>query len=250
MRAAAAVMVALATFGPSAAFAQTEEARFLISASAGFQPGDQTIADDGTFTLYDETGRLSVESSQVAIGAFWDLSVAVRVTRGFTLGAGFHRGTGTDPIEVRGLAPHPVFFNRPRPFELTVDEAQRMEKAVHLSAGYLVPLGSQFDVHLFAGPSMFRYEQEVVDSVAITETGGTFATVNVTPNLVTRKKSIWGGHIGADVSYPIYQSFETSVRLGAFLRYAGASSEFPVVSNTVETDVGGVQYGGGIRFRF
>jgi hypothetical protein len=97
---------------------------------------------------------------------------------------------------------------------------------------------------------MFRFEQQIVDSVTIAETGGNFATVNVTPNLVTRKKSTWGGHFGADVWYPIYQSFATSVRLGAFLRYAKASSEMLVVSNAIDTDVGGVQYGGGIRFRF
>jgi hypothetical protein len=246
MRVAAAVVVAVAVLGPNAAFAQAEEPRFLISASAGFQPGDQAVADDGTFPLYDETGRLSV-ASDVAIGAFWDLSVAVRVTRGFTVGVGAHRGSGTDPIEVSGLAPHPVFFNRPRPFAATVDEAERIEKAFHLSAGYLVPLGTKFDVHVFAGPSKFRFEQDVVDSVTVSDTGGTFSA---TPNVVTRKKSTWGGHFGADVSYPIYQSLATSVRLGAFLRYAKASSEMPVVSNTIDTDVGGVQYGGGIRFRF
>ena len=45
--AAAVVVVAVAACGPNAAFAQTEEPRFLISASAGFQPGDQAVADDG-----------------------------------------------------------------------------------------------------------------------------------------------------------------------------------------------------------
>ena len=171
----------------------------------------------------------------------------MRVTRGFTLGIGAHRGSGTDPIEVSGLAPHPLFFNRPRPFTATVDEAERVEKAIHLSAGYLVPLGSKFDMHIFAGPSKFRYEQEVVDSVTIVESGSTFTA---TPNIVRRKDSTWGAHFGADVSYPIYQSFATSVRLGAFLRYAKGSSDIPVVSNRVSTDSGGVQYGGGIRFRF
>ena len=68
MRVVAAVVVVMAAFGPNVALAQTEEARFLISASVGFQPGDQTVADDGTFTLYDETGRLSVESEKVAMG--------------------------------------------------------------------------------------------------------------------------------------------------------------------------------------
>ncbi len=247
MRVAAAVVVAaVAAFGPSVAFAQTEEARVLISASAGFQPGDQAWTDDGTFTLYDEAGRLTV-GSDVSIGAFWDLGVAVRVNRGFTVGIGMHRGSGTEPIVVAGQAPDPAVFNRLRPFTATVDEGKRVEKAIHLSAGYLVPLGSKFDMHVFAGPSKFRYEQDVVDSVTIVETGATFTA---TPNVVTRKDSTWGAHFGADVSYPVYQSFSTTVRLGAFLRYAKGASDLQVVSNRVSTDSGGFQYGGGIRFRF
>ena len=87
------------------------------------------------------------------------------------------------------MAPHPLFFNRLRPFTATVDEAERVEKAIHLSVGYLVPLGSKFDMHIFAGPSKFRYEQEVVDSVTIVESGSTFTA---TPNVVTAG----GQHLG------------------------------------------------------
>ena len=125
MRVAAAVVVAVAAFGPSVAFAQTEEARVLISASVGFQPGDQAWTDDGTFTLYDEAGRLTV-GSDVSIGAFWDLGFAVRVNRGFTVGLGMHRGSGTEPIVVAGQAPRPRVFNRLRPFTATVDEGKRV----------------------------------------------------------------------------------------------------------------------------
>ena len=97
-----------------------------------------------------------------------------------------------------------------------------------------MPLGSKFDMHIFAGPSKFRYEQDVVDSVTIVESGATFTA---TPNIVTRKDSTWGGHFGADVSYPVYESLSTSVRLGAFLRYAKGSSDIQVVSNRVSTDM-------------
>ena len=42
----------------------------------------------------------------------------------------------------------------------------------------------------------------------------------------------------------------SSFGLGAFLRYAAASTDIPVVSGPVETDLGGYQFGAGIRFRF
>ena len=56
--AAAVVVVAVAAFGPNAAFAQTEEARVLITASAGFQSATAELTDTGTFPLYDEAGAL------------------------------------------------------------------------------------------------------------------------------------------------------------------------------------------------
>ena len=35
-----------------------------------------------------------------------------------------------------------------------------------------------------------------------------------------------------------------------FVRYAAAASEFEVVTNTVTTDLGGIQLGAGLRVRF
>lgn len=247
--AAAMVVVGVAAFGPAAASAQTDEPRFLLSLNGAFEPGSESFSDDGTFTLYDEAGRLSV-ASEVSTGAILDMGVAARITGRFTLGISAHRGASGDVVTVNGQAPHPVFFNRPRAFSLSLEEVKRIEQALHLSAGVLVPLGEKLDVHIYAGPSQFRFSQQVVGSVAITEQSGTFAAVNATPTVVARKKNTWGGHIAADVSYPILQVGAATFRLGGFLRYAKASSEFEVVSNTVSTKVGGMQFGGGLRVRF
>jgi hypothetical protein len=48
----------------------------------------------------------------------------------------------------------------------------------------------------------------------------------------------------------VYRSGTTSFRLGGYVRYAEASSDFLVVSNSVTTKIGGVQFGGGLRVRF
>jgi hypothetical protein len=48
----------------------------------------------------------------------------------------------------------------------------------------------------------------------------------------------------------VAQSGSATFAVGGFVRYAQASSEFQVVTNTVSTKVGNVQLGGGLRIRF
>jgi hypothetical protein len=243
------MVAGLAAAVPSTAAAQPEDTRFLLSLSGAFEPGSESFADDGTFTLYDEAGRLTV-ASEVSTGAIIDLGVGVRVSGPFTLGLGVHRGASADTVSVSGQAPHPAFFNRPRPFSLEIDDVKRIEQAVHFSVGALVPLGEKLDVHIYGGPSQFRFSQQVVSTVTITEASGAFTSVNATAGIEARKKNTWGGHIAADFTYPIVELDNAVFRLGAFIRYAQASSDFLVVNNTVSTKVGGMQYGAGLRVRF
>ena len=246
---AAMVLAGTVALIPSGVSAQTDDSRFYINVNGAFEPGSQTYADDGTFRLYDETGRLTV-SSEVSSGAVLDFAAGAKVMGGFTLGLGFHRTSSSDPAAVSGAAPHPVFFDRPRSFSQTLDALTRTEQALHLSLGYVVALGEKLDLHLTAGPSQFRFAQQVPGSVTIAETGSSFATVQATVATEQRKRNTWGGHVGADLSYPVFESGAASFRLGGFVRYAAASSEFQVVTNTVTTKLGGVQIGGGVRVRF
>jgi hypothetical protein len=250
MRLVTALVMAGLLAGVNEAAAQTDESRFFLSVSGAFEPGSQTYSDDGTFNLYDEVGRLSVSSDDISSGAVLDFGVGARVMGNFTLSANFHRTSSLGEASVAGQAPHPIFFNRPRSFSATVPDMKRTEQALHLSLGYRIALGEKLDVQIYAGPSQFRFSQDVVNTVVISETGGAFTTVNATNETTKRKANTWGGHVGADVSYPVYQSGATSFRLGGYVRYAEASSEFLVVSNTVSTKVGGVQIGGGLRVRF
>ncbi len=250
MRLVTALVMAGLLAGVHEAAAQTDESRFFLSVSGAFEPGSQTYADEGTRSLYDEVGRLSVSSDDISSGAVLDFGVGARVIGNFTLGANFHRTSSLGEASVAGQAPHPIFFDRPRSFSATVPDMKRTEQALHLSLGYRVALGEKLDVHIYAGPSQFRFVQDVVNDVVITEAGGAFTTVNATYETTKRKANAWGGHVGADLSYPFYQSGSTSFRLGGYVRYAEASSEFLVVSNSVSTKVGGIQIGGGLRVRF
>jgi hypothetical protein len=249
MRMVAALVMAGWLVGVSGAWAQTDESRFYINVNGAFEPGTQTYADDGTFRLYDETGRLSV-SSEVSSGAVLDFAAGARVSGNFTFGLGFHRTSSSDVATVTGTAPHPIFFDRPRNFSQTLNDLTRTEQALHISVGYMAMVGEKLDVHITAGPSQFRFAQQVPGSVTITETGTALTQVQATVATASRKRNTWGGHVGADLSYPLFESGATTFRLGAFVRYAAAASEFEVVSNSVTTKLGGVQFGGGVRVRF
>lgn len=243
-------LVAVAVLaGATNAAAQTDQSRFFLGVSGAFEPGTQTFEDNGTFTLYDETGRLNV-GSEISSGAVLDFGVGARVAGNFLVAANFHRTSSTDESTVSGQAPHPVFFDRPRSFSATVADLKRTEQALHLSLGYRIGLSDKVDLQILAGPSQFRFTQEVVSAVAIAETGGTLTSINATPTVTRRKDNTWGGHVGADLSFALYQSDTTSFRLGLYGRYAEASSEFLVVSNTASTKVGGTQFGAGLRVRF
>jgi hypothetical protein len=236
-------------FGAHGASAQTDETRFMLSLNGAFEPGDETFADESVFNLYDEAGRLTV-SGRSSTGALLDMGVAARVTGRFTLGLSAHRGASSDDATVTGQAPHPLFFSRPRSFDVVVPETKRIEQALHFSGGMLIALGEKLDVHIYGGPTQFRFSQQVVGDVLIREANAANTAVAVTPTVVARKRNVWGGHVAADFSYPVFQIGNGLFRLGAFVRYAQASSEFQVVTRTVTTKVGALQYGGGLRVRF
>ena len=229
--------------------AQTDDSRFYVSASGAFQPGSESYADDGTFRLYDETGKLNA-SGDAAAHAGFDFAVGAKVTGNWTVGAGFHRTSGSSDASVSGTAPHPIFFDRPRAFTAAVADLKRSEQALHLSVGYVTTLADKVALHVYAGPSQFRFSQDVPASVTIGETGGSFTTVQATTAVATRKDTSWGGHVGLDMSYALFQSGATTFGLGGFVRYAQAASEFQVVTNSAKTKIGGVQMGVGLRVRF
>jgi hypothetical protein len=106
------------------------------------------------------------------------------------------------------------------------------------------------DVLIYGGPSFFRLTQEVVSDVRTAEVGPPFTSVVAEAQVAEDKDSSTGAHIGADVTYKFYESGRFKVGGGAFMRYAGASSDVRVLDSDEPTDVGGFQFGFGLRTRF
>lgn len=114
----------------------------------------------------------------------------------------------------------------------------------------MIPINEKLDVLVLGGPSFFNLDQDVVSDILVSEVGTPFTAVNATPVISERSSSTTGGNIGADVTYKLRDTGSAAVGVGGFLRYSGATTDIVVMQNEVETKVGGVQVGFGVRIRF
>jgi hypothetical protein len=217
--------------------------------NVGFETTSGTLNDSVSFSLYEETGTKTVEQN-VDSGSLIDFSVGTRVWRNVSVGIGYHRGSNTSEASGTASVPHPVFFNSNRNAAVSASDLDRVESAFHLQFGYMFPLNDDLSVHVTVGPSFFRLTQDVLSDITFTEQAFPFTTVNATGVVTEREDSVTGVNIGVDVTYRLYDAGDYSIGGGMFLRYAGASARIPVISNEVDSDVGGLQIGFGARVRF
>jgi hypothetical protein len=214
----------------------------------GFESVSGQLNDATTPTIYGETGSLSV-SQPIDSGSFVDFSAGARVWRNLSAGIGFHQGSTDGEATVQGSIPHPLFPNRNRPLALSVSDLSRSERAVHIQLGYMLLLTDKIQVHVMAGPSFYKLRQDVVSDVTLSDPEP-FTTVGGTAVVSERTDTPTGFNIGADVAYVAYQRSNFKVGAGMFLRYSAASANVVVLQNGVDSDLGGLQVGFGVRTRF
>lgn len=239
----------LAAPGGEALAQSGRERTYYAWVTAGRQSGTSEFADERTFTVYDEPGRL-IFSGSAGSPAFFDIALGRRITGRWTGGLAFHRGSKDGSgILVMGV-PHPLFFGRARDRSEAVGGLTRVEHATHLQIGYLWDLTDKVQLHVLGGPSVFRVKQTVVTDAAFAEVGPPFTAITVTYTLGSRAKHSLGGHAGADVSYLVYEGDRYALRGGVMLRVAGASTDLPILDSEVATGPGGFQWGIGVRVAF
>ncbi len=250
-----ALLLALAVLGFShAASAQSAvnrpwEDRVFAGISFGVQASSNAIAESSTFILYDEAATLASSTSFGSNGIV-DLTVGVRAWRNLGVALGYHWGNSSADSSVSGGVPHPIFFDRPRSFSVPVNGLKRDEHALHLMFGWMIPPHDKLDLFVYAGPSFFRLKQDVVSGVSVGEEGPPFTNVVVQPSTATRKDSATGYNLGVDATYFVYTKDSYRIGVGGFFRYTGASADIQMANSTASTDVGGPQFGVGVRFRF
>jgi hypothetical protein len=245
--------VALFLFGALVGYSREAAAQWtdrgFINFSTGVEKGSSDLNDTRNYTLYDEPATTNTASS-ITSGNIIEFGAGVRIWRNLSVGGGYHQESNKADVAITGTVPNPIFFNRPRQLNATATELRRKELAGHLQFGWMVPVGAKLDVLVSGGPSWFRFEQEVVSDVLIAERGLPFTEVVVQPTIVNRKKSVVGYNVGADATYIIWQNDRVRLGVGGFVRYTAADSTVFLMTQDVDSDVGGLQLGIGARFRF
>jgi hypothetical protein len=217
-----------------------------FNVSAGSQTKARTQSMGDSFPLYDETATWET-SIGVGSSSVFDIGGGVRLWHNLAAGISFTSYSDGTSATVSASIPDPLFFDQPHSSSLTVDGLDHKERAVHVSALFMIPLMNRLDVAVFAGPSFFSLEKELITDVTV-PSGGTSISAATTGTI---DRSATGGHVGFDLQYTVLPNVGGRMGIGAgvFVRYGSASIDAPEV-NEGKIEVGGLNYGVGLRIRF
>lgn len=220
--------------------------RIYASVDGGYQGATEDFSNGGTFTQYLEQARFD-SSYEVEPGPQFQAAGGARIWRRLHAGVAVSRFTRTTPTQITGAIPHPFFFSRPRSIEGSLAGLRREETAVHLQARAVFPISQRIDVAAFGGPSWFSVRQGIVGGVRYGESYP-FDTAEFLSATTSREKASRAGfNVGGDVAF----FFLRNLGVGASVQFARASVTLPGGDATdVDTTVGGVQSGVGLRVRF
>jgi hypothetical protein len=247
-RLAACVIGLTALASQASAQALPWEGRGFLNVNFGLQVIAEDVATTTTtFSIYDETGKLTTAQSIDSQAPFWDIGGGFRIAGNFGAGFTYSRLSATGGAEVTAQVPSPVYYDQPRTVTATLNDLEHVEEGYHFQALWMLPITDRLDIVFSGGPSVFSLKQGIVTSPQITEVGPPYTTVNMTVSQTTTKGSQIGFNVGADLTY----RFANNVGIGAILRYAAATVTLePDGGESSDVKVGGFQFGGGLRIRF
>ena len=211
--------------------------------NGGFQSGSSDFREQRSGTRFGEPETIDA-THESSSGALIDVSGGVRVWRNLAIGGGFSRMSDSDRVVVTAQIPNPLFFDRPRAATAQRGDLTHSERAVHISATWLLPVAEKADIALSVGPTFFSLRQEVITGIALgSEAGPLFDRIEIA-SLQTQTVSETG--VGVNAGFDFTYMITERIGGGFFLRYAGGSVDVGDAS----VDVGGFQTGVGLRVRF
>lgn len=227
-----------------------------VNVSFGGQTQARSNSVNGSKPLYEETATWGTGIG-VGSGGIFDISGGWRIWSNLAVGLGFHSYSDTSSTVVEGTIPDPLDFDLFHPASFATPNLRHRERAVHLSAVWMLPVTDKIDVAVFAGPSFFSLRKGVPVDITIPDGGTTISGVAI----ATVSKRATGGHVGVDVTYVIFEdALQTigfmkdagivpDIGAGFFLRYGAATADVPEV-NERKVKMGGFNYGFGLRIQF
>jgi hypothetical protein len=220
--------------------------------NVGNQPGSRTETVAGSFDLYGEVASYGADLRTEGSTVF-DIMAGHRVWRNAAVALGYTSYSDTVGTVVGASIPDPLFFESSHERSSAVGGLKHAERAVHLSAAYMLPLSdmpygrlNRVEVLVFGGPSFFSLDKDVIAGVAVPAGSTDLADVAVN----RESGSATGAHFGIDVTYRIASyRFLQGIGAGFFVRGASATIDVPNIEDG-RVDVGGLTYGVGARLRF
>ena len=243
MRGALAIVFVVACAASAAA---QPAGRFAVTIGGGLQAAAPTLHDDFRFDEGPEEGTVNARypaKEAVLVDAGFAMRLRSRVRTGVAVSYSAAKGAAS----VEAGIPHPFLFNRLRPVESTISKLDRREIAVHAQVQYVMPLTRRLHAVLAAGPTYFRVEQQLVDTVQFDhEYPYDTATFRSATSRRARGSGV-GFNAGADVVW----AFSRRAGLGGAVRYARGSVDLGASGGReVTAEAGGVQGGLGLRVYF
>jgi hypothetical protein len=224
------------------------EGRGFISVNFGMQARPESVVSaNDTFSIYDETGKITTSQTIDNQAPFFDLGGGVRIAGNFGFGFAYTRLRTESAGEMTAEVPSPLYYDQPRMAASKATALEHVEDGYHFQVVWMLPFTDRFGVLFSGGPTLFKLKQGVMTSPKITEVGPPYTTVNMTATESTLTDSQIGFNVGVDLTY----RFANSVGIGAMARYAaGTVTLAPAGGTPFDVNVGGFQFGGGLRIRF
>jgi hypothetical protein len=225
------------------------ENKIFVNVSGGGTTGATDVRQQFTFEYFLEPATVDT-TRRVGGGGLFDFTAGAMVVDNWLAGISFTKAGGDSSASFTGGIPDPAETDQFRPVSGSIPDMKHSESWFAFLAGYLLPkfplpdfipdFADKIDLIVLAGPVRAGVKHEVVSAVTVSETGST-PTVSIDRRTIS--KGFWGIQVGIDGRY----MFTDHVGAGVFLRFMDASGD---VVDGLNLDLGGFQFGGGVRIKF
>lgn len=217
----------------------------------------QAHQDEQTFSLTTTIAREIAAAAAVypKLGSnpALDLSGGVGLVAGLGVAVHFDAQNYTSTVGLGVSIPSPYFFNTPGVAGApTASTLERKERALDISALYLLPTPSAWAIRIFGGPTYFSLKNQMVNGITYNQIASPLLPINiVTIRSYTSQEvsgSSLGFHVGGDVGF--FFTRHVGIGGGARLNRGQVTVTDPLSTKEADLSVGHAVVGGGLRLRF
>ena len=222
------------------------EGRGYVSVNFGIQPQSRDLTEVSAPEIHGDPATITVPH-HIGSGAFPDFAVGYRLWQNVGVHVGYSYFSKTESPTLVAQIPHPAFGGQSRTASASTGDLSHSESAWHTHLVWMIPLAEKFEAAILFGPSFYSIKQDFIETVTPVETEP-YNTVAISAvDVIEQSESAVSFTAGVDGTYLVTPKFG----VGAFLRYSGASADMPLSGGgTITVEAGGLQIGGGFRYRF